>query len=103
MGWGRMLLLGNIGQQLDIHEAGRELEHIREHLEASGRFNHEVSDYLKKLAAENAELRLYLAATIKLLTEKNVIHASELSEIVTALDASDGKADKRFSGDIAPA
>ena len=29
MGWGRMLLLGNLGQQLDIEEQRREIQDLR--------------------------------------------------------------------------
>ena len=100
MGWGRMLLLGNVGQQLDIHEVGRELERIRAKMRADGRFDHEVSDYLGKLSGENAELRLYLASLIQLLITKNVVSTTDLKAVVDQLDSSDGKQNKRFNGDI---
>ena len=102
MGWGRMLLLGNIGQQLDIHEVSRELDALRRKMRADGRFDQEVSDYLGKLAGENAELKLYLAALIQLLIAKNIVVPDELKSVVEKLDATDGKANKRFDGDIVP-
>jgi hypothetical protein len=102
MGWGRMLLLGNIGQQLDIRDVNRELETLQARFRASGRFDQEVSDYLVKLSVENSELKLYLASIARLLVAKNVISPAELAEIVESLDRSDGKIDKRFTGEVAP-
>ncbi len=102
MGWGRMLLLGNIGQQLDIGDMNRELEALHARLRESGRFDQEVSDYLGKLSAENSELKLYLASTVRLLVAKNVITSAELAQLVESLDQADGKIDKRFTGEVAP-
>jgi hypothetical protein len=97
-----MLLLGNFGQQLDIHEVSRELDALRSKMRADGRFDQEVSDYLSKLAGENAELKLYLAALIQLLIAKNIVVPDELKTVVEKLDSTDGKANKRFDGDIVP-
>jgi hypothetical protein len=61
-----------------------------------------VSDYLGKLSAENSELKLYLASTVRLLVAKNVITSAELAQLVESLDQADGKIDKRFTGEVAP-
>jgi cell division septum initiation protein DivIVA len=37
MGWGRMLLLGNWGQQMDIEDQRQEIEELRQQLEAGTR------------------------------------------------------------------
>jgi hypothetical protein len=102
MGWGRMLLLGNIGQQLDIHDSQQALAQIGARLRAAGRFDEELARQLEVLASENAELKLYLAAVVRLLVAKGAITEPELKEIVDAVDRSDGKADGRFDGAIAP-
>lgn len=103
MGWGRMLLLGDLGQQLDIHDTRTALAQIQDQLRATGQFDHEVSRRLDQLATENAELKLYLAAVVRLLVAKGVIAPGELKEIVDQIDRSDGRADGQFSGKLPPA
>ena len=43
MGWGRMLLLGNVGQQLDIQDTAESLAKLHEELEASGAAQRDVA------------------------------------------------------------
>jgi hypothetical protein len=100
MGWGRMLLLGNVGQQLDIGDLQHELGRITSHLEAGSQFDRQTADALKRLARENAELKLYLAALIRLLAGKGVVTSAELAAIVDAIDRSDGSADGGYTGPL---
>lgn len=102
MGWGRMLLLGNVGQQLDIRDTQRTLGQIFSQLRAAGRFDQEVADRIDRLATENAELKLYLAAIVQLLVAKGAITSVELQELVDRLDRADGAADGQFGGKINP-
>jgi hypothetical protein len=98
-----MLLLGDVGQQLDIQETRTALAQIQDRLRATGQFDHEVSRRLDQLTAENAELKLYLAAIIRLLVAKGAIAPAELQEIVARIDRADGRADGKFSGPLPPA
>jgi hypothetical protein len=102
MGWGRMLLLGNLGQQLDIHDNQRALAQISDQLRATGQFDREVAARVDQLAAENGELKLYLAAVVRLLVAKGVVTADELKEIVDVIDRSDGRSDGQFGGSVRP-
>lgn len=101
MGWGRMLLLGNVGQQLDIGDVREELARITSHLQAGGQFDRQTADALQRLARENAELKLYLAALIRLLASKGVVTSAELTAIVETIDRSDGQADGGYTGPLA--
>jgi len=100
MGWGRMLLLGNVGQQLDIQDTERSLADLSHRLRQSGQFDREAARRLDQLAAENAELKLYLAAIVRLLASKNIVTDAELRSIVDAIDRSDGTADGKFTGKL---
>lgn len=55
---------------------------------------------IELLARENSELRLYLAAIIRLLIGKKMINRDELSKIVAIVDQADGEADGQFKGKI---
>lgn len=100
MGWGRMLLLGNVGQQLDIGDVQDELARITSYLQAGSQFDRQTADALKRLAKENAELKLYLAAVIRLLASKGVVTPAELTAIVETIDRSDGQTDGGYTGSL---
>lgn len=102
MGWGRMLLLGDLGQQLDLQDQKQEIESLRRELRSAsaGRTNSGVDRRVARLEQENDELRLYLAALIRHLTAKGVVDAANLREIVQAVDAEDGQVDGGYEGEI---
>ena len=101
MGWGRFLLLGDLGQQLDLTDQRRELASLRAQLRSRRRAAHGVEQRLDELQSENDELRLYVAATVRLLISKGVVTREEVQEFVDVIDAEDGTADGKYSGDIA--
>lgn len=107
MGWGRLLLLGNIGQQLDLSDQKAEIEELRVELERNRALTMgtpvdlgSVEREIRALHAENDELRLYLTAIIRLLVSKGAVTQDELIEIVNAVDSEDGLPDGRYSGNI---
>lgn len=102
MGWGRMLLLGDLGQQLDLHDQKQEIDSLRRELRSASasRATHGLDQRVAQLERENDELRLYLAALIRHLTAKGVVNAIDLRGIVRAIDAEDGKVDGSYEGEI---
>jgi hypothetical protein len=100
MGWARYLLLGDLGQQLDLADQKSELEHLREELRRSRGVSAAGPDEITRLQAENDELRLYLAALVRLLTTKGIVRSEEIRQVVDILDAQDGARDGRYGGRI---
>ena len=100
MGWGRYLLLGDLGQQLDISDQRQEIENLRNDLRRTRMAGGGTND-VARLRADNDELRLYLAALVRLLTSKGVVTRDELTKIVAMVDAEDGQSDGRFTGPMA--
>lgn len=92
MGWGRFLLLGDLGQQLDLSDQRREMRDLRAELRRTQRSQADATT-LAELRAENDELRLYLTALMRLLAAKGVVTREELEQIVAAIDAEDGESD----------
>jgi len=101
MGWGRTLLLGDIGNRLDIEDTEHDIANLKR--EIAGSFNKDMSQDQKidALITENAQIKLYLASIIRLLTTKGVVSTGELRAMVEAVDAEDGISDGKFDGDIA--
>jgi hypothetical protein len=102
MGWGRMLLLGNWGQQMDIEDQKQEIEELRQQVETNTgvRDTTTLESRLALLEKENGELRLYLASLIKYLGHKGVLRQNEFRTLVEVIDKEDGNADGNYQGKI---
>lgn len=103
MGWGRMLFLGNWGQQMDIEDQRREIETLREQMLHAGAGNRDTTDLKSRvlqLERENDELRLYMASLVRYLGHKGVLQPEEFRSLVEAVDTEDGRADGRHKGGI---
>ncbi|MBN1190778.1 MAG: hypothetical protein JXA46_13570 [Dehalococcoidales bacterium] len=101
MGWGRMFLLGDWGQQMDIEDQRREIEELRQQIKSEDRTGEtNLTSRISELEKENGELRLYLASLIRYLGHKGVLRQNEFSRLVEAVDIEDGSADSSFRGKI---
>ena len=100
MGWGRTLLLGDIGNRLDIEDTERDIAHLKGQI--AGTFEKDMSQdqKIEALARENAQLKLYLASVIRLHLAKGHISQEELEAMVASIDAEDGKIDGKCEGPI---
>ncbi|MFA6962923.1 MAG: hypothetical protein WC205_19375 [Opitutaceae bacterium] len=102
MGWGRMFLLGNVGQQLDISDLSHDIGRVIDEINRQEGVDENLKRSFERIARENHELRLYLAATTRLLVAKGLITQQELADMVNAVDSSDGQSDGRYTGDLKP-
>jgi hypothetical protein len=100
MGWGRYLLLGDLGQQLDLSDQKAEIDQLRDALAQSRSEAQGPSQSLRELQAENDEMRLYLAVVIRLLAAKGVLTKEEIARMVDSLDAEDGRRDGKYQGPL---
>ena len=86
MGWGRMLLLGNVGQQLDIGDLGNEIAGMQNAFTNNQDLDREQGRAIQQLQQENRELKLYLATLLKLRVAKGVLRADEVETTVRAIE-----------------
>jgi hypothetical protein len=100
MGWARTLLLGDIGNRLDIGDVEGDVAVLRQKIAGAYRNDATLDERLHELAAENAELKLYLAALIRLLISKGTISKQEIQSLVAAVDFEDGRTDGRCDGKV---
>ena len=100
MGWGRTLLLGDVGNRLDIEDVERDVARLKRGLTDAHHLDMSQDERLAHVEARNAELTLYLSATLRLLRSKGMVDQSELEKIVDAIDASDGECDGGYDGPI---
>ncbi|HEX4263790.1 MAG TPA: hypothetical protein VH597_05575 [Verrucomicrobiae bacterium] len=81
-----MMLLGNVGQQLDIGDLGNAIEQMRGDFAQKDQVDREQGHDITQLRNENHELKLYLATLIRLLVSKGVVKQEEVKTIVSAID-----------------
>jgi len=86
MGWGRMMLLGNVGQQLDIGDLEGTVEQMRGDLVQKDQVDREQELDIERLKRENHDLKLYLATLIRLLVSKGALKQEEVDMIVSAIE-----------------
>ena len=101
MGWGRMFLLGDWGQQMDIEDQREEMRRLRREVGRNSKNRiAELKQRVSELEFETDELRLYLTALVRYLGNRGVIIKDEFSALVDVLDAEDGKSDGGYDGVI---
>jgi len=96
MGWGRTLLLGDVGNRLDIEETERDISRMREDIRRSKKIDLTQDQRIASLENENAVLKLYLASSIRLLIKKGLVTTDEIRKMVEAVDGEDGIADGKY-------
>ena len=87
MGWGRTLLLGDIGNRLDIEDTERDIARLRQRLRDNTRTDRAQDERLAELESENDQLKLYLASLLRLLVTKGTLSEDELAAFVDVIDA----------------
>lgn len=86
MGWGRMFLLGNVGQQIDISDLNQEIAAMQEVFLRNQQDDLKQSRSIAALRRENQELKLYLATVVRLLVSKGVLKPEEVEATVRAIE-----------------
>jgi hypothetical protein len=80
MGWGRMFLMGNFGQQLDIEE-------LRRSFEMQDERDRTQEQSIVTLTRENQQLKLAVTALSRLLVSKGVLTPAEVQQIGQAIES----------------
>jgi hypothetical protein len=97
--FGQWLVQQVSGNGSDIDRGREVLARMRDERVQSHAQLPKVND-LSALQAENDELKLYLAAVVRLLVHKRVCTAEEIIQLVEYLDAADGSVDHKMQGSI---
>ena len=86
MGWGRMLFLGNVGQQLDIGDVENAVTEMQSAFLENQQVDLKQQRSIAELQRENQELKLYLATVVRLLVSKGVLKPEEVEATVNAIE-----------------
>lgn len=101
MGWARTFLLGDIGNRLDIGDCEDDIRTLKIALMQMHEDDQSQDEELLKLQRENDQLKLTLAAVLRLLIRKGVLQKEEIARMAEIIDAEDGAMDgKKRDGKI---
>jgi hypothetical protein len=96
MGWGRMFLLGDVGQQMDIEQIKTYLNRAIDEINKGDETDAQQDREIDRLKRQNRELQLYVLALGRLLARKGVVTEAELSAMVSAVEQTgDSRKDSR--------
>ena len=99
MGWMRTLLLGDLGNRLDIADTERKIRSVKI---ANTRARAQLAAKSSQISALRSELdrqKLAIEALTRLLIAKGLIDAEDLGAFVEKIDAEDGEIDGKLAFD----
>ena len=100
MGWARTLILGDVGNRLDIADCENDIKVLKASLMEMHQDDISQDEELIRLRRETDELKLYLSAIVRLLASKNILTVDHLHKMVNVVDAEDGAMDNKARNDI---
>lgn len=96
MGWARTLLLGDIGNRLDIADAEKNIKRMQVAQRKAKSVIKSKEHTIVALKDELGRQKLAIQALTRFLIEKEVIDSEELSDFITKIDAEDGVIDGKM-------
>ena len=89
MGWGRTLLLGDVGNRLDIGDCEREVASLRDNLRRNLQTDVDQEREIRELRNEVDELKLCVTSLTRLLTAKGIVDGEDLQRLARVIDDDD--------------
>ncbi len=86
MRWARMLLLGNVGQQIDIEDIEDDVERLRARIADQQSTDRNQDDALVTLRREITDLQLVVGELTRLLVAGGVVPAEAVERLVRGVD-----------------
>lgn len=86
MGWARTLLLGDIGNRLDIADTEQDISEIQQELSSKQNLDESQDEAIRRLQEENQQLELCVAALVKTLQRKGIFTTQEVENLVRMID-----------------
>lgn len=86
MGWARTLLLGDIGNRLDIADTEKDITRVRRELSRKRIVDETQEKAILQLQEENEQLELCMAALVKTLERKGILSPEEVKNLVDMIE-----------------
>lgn len=99
MGWMRTILLGDIGNRLDIGDAEKEIASLKARQQTSARRLRTRDDQIDRLQRELGEQKLAIQALTRFLVAHGIVDQDALDEFIKDVDGEDGVIDGQMALD----
>ena len=86
MGWGRTLLLGDIGNRLDIEDCERSIYALRRTFSDKSKVDRSQDDEIRELRRELDELKLCVGSLTRILIARQIVSESDVTRIANVID-----------------
>jgi len=86
MSWGRMLLLGNVGQQLDIEDIENDMVRLRARITSQQSTDRTQDEALITLRRDVTDLKLVVGELARLLVATGALPAEAVERLVRGVD-----------------
>jgi hypothetical protein len=97
MGWMRTILLGDIGNRMDIADAEDQISFLQKRQSQQARLQISKQSHIEHLRSELEKQRLATTTLSRFLIEKEIISAEELDDFIKVVDAEDGVIDGKLA------
>ncbi len=87
MGWGRTLLLGDWGTQMNLDDLEREVSSLHAYFQNNQQSAASQAQAMQQLSDENHKLKLCIGALTRVLLAKNIVTHEELGSVGDMIDA----------------
>ena len=84
----------------EIQDAEKDINYLKREIQGAFRKDMSQDKQIEALIEENTELKLYLAAVIRALVDKDLLSREEFLRIVERVDGDDGFTDGHVKGDL---
>ena len=91
MDWMRTILLGDIGNRLDIEDAEKGIRALRLSLSKAKRTTSSNEERIANLEEENEQLELLITMLLRRLQEKNLFNGDEIRSLTEIIDPPEEK------------
>ena len=91
MGWMRTILLGDIGNRLDIEDAEKGIRALSLSLSKAKRTTRSNEERIANLEEENEQLELLITMLLRRLQEKNPFNGDEIRSLTEIIDPPEEK------------
>ena len=99
MGWMRTILLGDIGNRLDVQDAERDIQKLNTTQNAVRKSSSKNELEIIRLKDEVARHKLSIEALTRFLVTQGIIKEQQLDEFIKEVDAQDGVIDGKMELD----
>lgn len=86
MGWGRTMLLGDVGTQMNVDDLEQDVRSLHDYLNQNRQYELSQADTIAQLTRDNHKLKLCVGTLVRILVAKNIATQEDLGAAADIID-----------------